>query len=114
MKALYLVLGALCLGGAAEASPCAQQIAALEAQHKSGPAPGAGSASESAAALLHRQPTAASVNGAGAAADSADSKRADRDAHFEIEIEQAKAAQDSGDVAGCEAAVAQARKALAP
>ncbi|HXT09541.1 MAG TPA: hypothetical protein VN715_21710 [Roseiarcus sp.] len=113
MKALYLALGALCLAGAAEASPCAKQIAALEAQHKSGPALDAGSSSESVAALLHRQPTASSVNGAGAAADAADSKQAERDAHFEIEIEQAKAAEDSGDTGGCEAAVAEARKALA-
>ncbi len=112
MKSLYLVLGALCLAGAAQASPCGNQIAALEAQHKSGPAPGGGSASESVDAMLHHQPTASAVGGAGAAADSADSKRADRDAHFEVEIEQAKAAEDSGDVAGCEAAIAEARKAL--
>ena len=111
MKSLYLVLGALCLAGAAQASPCGKQIAALEAQHKSGPAPGGG-AGESVDAMLHHQPTASAVGGAGAAADSADSKRAERDAHFEIEIEQAKAAEDSGDVAGCEAAVAEARKAL--
>ena len=113
MKALYLALGALCLAGAAQASPCAKQIAALEAQHKSGPAPTAGSAAESVAATLHRQPTVASVEGAGPAADAANSKQAERDAHFEIEIEQAKAAEDSGDVAGCEAAVGEARKALA-
>jgi hypothetical protein len=62
--------------------------------------------------MLHHQPTASAVSGAGAAADSADSKRAERDAHFEIEIEQAKAAEDSGDVAGCEAAVSEARKTL--
>jgi hypothetical protein len=113
MKAHFLLFGALCFAGAAQASPCAKQIADLEARHKSGPAPDAGSAGESVDAMLHHQPTANSVGGAGAAADSVDSKQADRDAHFEIEIEQAKAAEDSGDVAGCEAAVREARKALA-
>lgn len=113
MKAIFLVLGALCLAGAAQASPCAKQIADLEARHESGPAPDAGSTGESVDAMLHHQPTASSVSGAGAAANAADSKRAERDAHFEIEIEQAKAAEDSGDVAGCQAAVAEARKALA-
>jgi hypothetical protein len=114
MKALILILGALCFAGAAQASPCAKQIADLEAKHGSGsPAPTGGSASESVDATLHHQPTASSVNGAGAAADSADSEAARRDAHFEIEIEQAQAAEDSGDVAGCEAAVAEARRALA-
>ena len=103
------LVAALCLAGLAQASPCARQIAALQARH-AGPA--AGDAAESVDAMMHRQPTASSVSGAGPAADSADSKRAERDAHFEIEIEQAKAADDSGDVAGCEAAVAEARKAL--
>ena len=111
MKALFLAFGALCLAGAAEASPCAKRIADLEARHKSGSALDAGSAGESVDAMLHHQPTASSVGGAGA--DSTDSKQVERDAHFEIEIEQAKAAENSGDVAGCEAAVAEARKALA-
>lgn len=115
MRSLFLALAALCLAGAAQASPCAQQIADLEAKHGAGsPAPNAGSSGESVDAMLHHQPTASSVTGAGPAANAADSKRAERDAHFEIEIEQAKAAEDSGDVAGCEAAVAEARKALAP
>ncbi len=111
MKALFLAFGALCLAEAAQASPCAKQIADLEARHKSGSAPDIGSSGESVDAMLHHQPTASSVGDAGA--DSVDSKQAERDAHFQIEIEQAKAAENSGDVAGCEAAVAEARKALA-
>jgi hypothetical protein len=60
---------------------------------------------------LHHQPTAGSVAGAESQADSA---AADRAALFEVAIEQAKAAVDAGDVSGCESAVADAERALAP
>jgi hypothetical protein len=111
MKTLFLVLGVLCFAGGAEASPCARQIAALRAQHHSPDSDE--KIGESVDATLHHQPTASSVSGAGAAADSKSAEAADRDAHFEIEIDEAQAAEDSGDTAGCEAAVAKARRALA-
>jgi hypothetical protein len=110
MKTLFLVLGALCLAGTAEASPCAKKIAMLRAQHHS--ADSDANVGESVDAMLHHQPTGSSVSGAGAAADSKSAEAADRDAHFEIGMEEAQAAEDSGDDAGCEAAIAKAVRAL--
>jgi hypothetical protein len=117
MKAIVIALCGLALAGAAHASPCGQKIAALQTRfahtHATGDAAPdlAGTAPETAAARLHHQPTEGSVTAAEGQADSSASQRA---AHFQVEIEEARAAEDSGDVRGCEAAVAQAEKSLAP
>jgi hypothetical protein len=117
MKSFILATCILAIAGAAEASPCSEKVAALqarfEAEHPSGAAtPGTDAdAPESVAAKLHHQPTEESVAGAESKADSAAEERS---AHFQIEIEQAQAAADSGDEAECERSAAEARRALEP
>jgi hypothetical protein len=115
MKALVIIVGALAVAHAAEASPCGEKIAALQARFSASPAAAdpaiAGTETESVDAKLHHQPTAGSVATAEA---SADSEAARRSAHFQIEIEQAQAADDSGDARSCEEAVVEAQKALPP
>ena len=117
MKALVIALFGLSFATAAEATTCAAKIAAAEAHYQKSQAAGivgagsSGSAPESTDAKLHHQPTAGSVAGA---ESSADSSAADRAAIFSVAIEQAKAAENSGDVSGCESAVADAEKALRP
>ena len=118
MKALVVALCGVAFAGVAQASPCAERIAALQSRYDqlqaagaAEPAPDApdATAPESTAAKLHRQPTAASV---AHAETKADTEAEDKAAHFQIEIEQARAAEDSGDVKTCEAAAAEAEKAL--
>jgi hypothetical protein len=117
MKSFILATCILAIAGVAEASPCSQKVAALqarfEAEHPSGAAsPGTeADAPESIAAKLHHQPTEESVAGAESKADSAAEERS---AHFQIEIEQAQAAADSGDEAECERSAAEAQRALMP
>ena len=101
---------------AAAASPCGQRIAALEKRYDSagGNAAAAkadlkGSAPETTGALLHHQPTAASVAGAESAADS---PAAVRRAQFQVMIEQARAADHANDAAECAASANEAEKAL--
>jgi hypothetical protein len=117
MKSVILATCILAIAGVAEASPCSEKVAALQArfqaEHPSGAAaPGTeADAPESTAAKLHRQPTEASVANAESKADSSAEQRS---AHFQIEIEQAQAAADSGDEAECEKSAAEAQRALAP
>jgi hypothetical protein len=117
MKSAILATCILAIAGVAEASPCSEKVAALQArfqsEHPSGATtPGTDAdAAESTSAKLHRQPTEASVAGAEAKADSSAEQRS---AHFQIEIEQAQAAADSGDEAECEKSAAEAQRALAP
>jgi len=117
MKSFILATCLLAVAGVAVASPCSERVAALqarfEAEHPSGAAsPGTeADAPESVAAKLHHQPTEESVAGADSKADSAAEARS---AHFQIEIEQAQAAADSGDEAECEKSAAEAQRALMP
>jgi len=117
MKCFVLATCILAIAGVAEASPCSERVAALQArfqaEHPSGAAsPGTeADAAETTAAKLHHQPTEESVANAESKADAAADARS---AHFQIEIEQAQAAADSGDEAECEKSVAEAQRALAP
>jgi hypothetical protein len=117
MKSVILATYILVIAGVAEASPCSEKVAALkarfQAEHPSGAAtPGTeADAPETTAAKLHRQPTEASVANAEGKADSSAEQRS---AHFQIEIEQAQAAADSGDEPECEKSAAEAQRALAP
>ncbi len=111
MKTLLLVFAALTYASAAAASSCGDKIADLEARSQKSP-PAADSMSlESTDAKLHHQPTAGSVGDASASADSPATRRS---AHFQILIEQALAADHSGDIAECEASVREAQKTLEP
>ncbi len=116
MKALVIFAGALVLANAAAASPCGERVNALESRFNAAP-PVAGAqpagtdatAVETTGAKLHHQPGAASAADADASADSASSRRS---AHFKVLIEQARAADDSGDAKECEASATEAEKAL--
>ena len=93
-----------------------EKIAALQARYNGSkpfgqPTPAAEPAApESTGAKLHRQPTTPSVAGADAAADS---EAARKSPHFPVKIEEARAAEHSGDWRGCEAA-GDAATALSP
>jgi hypothetical protein len=113
MKCLLIGLGALVLAQSAAASPCGDRIARLEARSDAAssdanPTSTAGSAAESADAKLHHQP----VPAAGGVSGSSDSETALRNARFQNDLFNAKAAEDSGDMAACEAAVSAAEKEL--
>ena len=111
MKTVFLAaLAALALTAPAAASPCGERIAALEKRAgASAPADLSGTAAETTGARLHHQPTVGSVEGA---EKSADSPEAVRSAKFQVAIEQARAADDSGDAKECEASANEAEKAL--
>ena len=120
MKVLILALGALCVAQAANASPCAERVASLQQRFSDNHPAGSGSvsgttegatATETTGAKLHHQPTEASVAGAETKADSQASTRA---AHFQVLIDQALAAEHSGDAKECEASANEAEKALTP
>ena len=120
MKAYLIVLGALLLAPAAQASPCTERLASLQARfdkqpHSAVSSPDvAGTAAETTGAKLHHQPTVGAVEGAEAHANaSPDSLSAERSAHFQVLMEQAKAAADSGDERECQASANEAEKALA-
>lgn len=117
MKALILALGAFAFSQAAAASPCGERIAALETRFNAAP-PAAGAqpigtggaaAVETTGAKLHHQPGAASAPDADLSPDSEASRRS---AHFKVLIEQARAADNSGDARECEASANEAAKAL--
>jgi hypothetical protein len=117
MKTILLALAAVALAGPAAAGPCAVRIAQLQARYNAAPLlKGAEpfdkgvTGTETAAALLHHQPTPASTADADADALSPASVR---NARFKIEIEQAIAAEHAGDEATCEASATQAERALA-
>ncbi len=115
----WTILAAFAAGLAAvpaAASPCGERVAALEKRYEATTgAPAAtrpdlqGTAPETTGALLHHQPTAASVAGA---ETSADSPEATRRAKFQVFIEQARAADDSNDAKECEGSANEAEKAL--
>ncbi len=112
MKALFIVIGALVFAQSAAASPCGDRIARLQAQAGGAsavtdPASTSGAGAETADAKLHHQPTAAT---AGDASGSVTSEAALRNARFQNDLFQAQAANDSGDAAACEAAVAAAER----
>ena len=115
MRTLIAALALLAFAPAAGASPCKARIDALQARFNAAPpTPGAApiggaAATESADAKLHHQPTAASAADAGTVADSPQTLR---DARVRNDLFDAQAAEDSGDVAACEAAVAAAEKEL--
>ena len=116
MKLVLIAIVALALASSASASPCADKIAKLQARFDaSAPAAanpiGGATAPESDAAKLHHQPTAAT---AGDASGSPDSETTLKRARFQNDLFNAQAAEHSGDVKGCEAAVAAAEKDLAP
>ena len=116
MKALILVVAALSFAETALASPCGEKIAALQKRYDaaplasgSPPVAAAPDAAESTGAKLHHQPTPASP------ADANESPLSDasvRDAQFRDAMEQARAADDSGDAATCEQSVATAQRLL--
>ena len=113
---ILAALGAALLAAPAAASPCGDRIAELEKRFGDNtPAVEAakpdlkGSAPETTGAMLHHQPTAGSVAGAQASADSPDAVRA---AKFQVAIEQARAADHSGDAKECEASANEAQKQL--
>ena len=110
MKCLLFGLCALAFTQAASASPCGDRIARLEAHTDSAssaadPTTTTGGGAETADAKLHHQPTAA-----GSVSASGDSEAALRNARFQNDLFNAKAAEDSGDVAACESAVAAAER----
>ncbi len=116
MKAMIVALTAISVAAPAAAGPCAEKIAALQSRYDAAPlaqgeAPvdnGAGGA-ETATAKLHHQPAPAN---AADADDPAMSAQSIRDARFKVAMEEATAAEDSGDEATCEAAAARAERAL--
>ena len=112
MKSLLIAVGALVFAQSAAASPCGDRIAKLQAQaggraSAADPASTAGSGAETADAKLHHQPTAATAGDASSPAMSEDSLRS---ARFQNDLFQAQAAEHSGDVAACEAAVTAAER----
>jgi hypothetical protein len=117
MKILAMALGAMAFAQAAAASPCGDRIAKLQAQYDAAkpaaaadvPVGAAGVAAETTQARLHHQPSAATP---GDALNSPNSEAALRNARFRNDMFNAQAAEDSGDVAGCEAALAAAQKEL--
>jgi len=111
MKTLFLAAFASALVAApAAASPCGERIASLEKRAGTSASPSLqGTAPETTGAMLHHQPTAGAVAGA---QRSADSPEATRKAKFEVFIEQARAANNSGDARECEASASEAEKAL--
>ena len=117
MNVPILALLALTLAGAAQAGPCGDKIARLQARYDSAPpvaeaqtAPVA-TASETTGAKLHHQPAPASGADANAAADSPASVRS---AKFKVAIEEAIAADHAGHADICETAAARAESALSP
>ena len=116
MKVLMFVVAALPFAETATASPCGEKIAALQRRYDAAPlasgaqpvdAPATGA--ETTGAKLHHQPAPAS------AADAKDPALSDlsvRDAQFKDAMEQAKAADDSGDVATCQASARTAERLL--
>jgi hypothetical protein len=117
MKAFVLGLSVLAFAGAAQASPCSEKIAALQSRYETAKAAGVvtpgpdATAPETTSAKLHRQPTVGSVAHAEAKADT---EADQREAHFQIKMDEARAAENSGDARTCEAAVAEAEKSLTP
>ena len=125
MKTIFIALGAIAVAGAAQASPCGDRVAALEQRYNqtheggvsgAGPSLGqssalAGTGAESTGAKLHHQPTEGSVENA---AKRADSPSVERDAKFQVAIEEARAAADSGDTASCERSAAAAERLMTP
>jgi hypothetical protein len=111
MKTTFLAaLAALALAAPAAASPCGERIAALEKRAGAAASPDLqGTAPETTGALLHHQPTVGAVAGAERSADSPESVRT---AKFQVDIEQARAADDSGDAKECEASANEAQKQL--
>ena len=107
MGRLHSVLLAACIGSAAaaQAGPCATQIAQVEQQIRlaqaSSPPEGAGepSAPQSVGAQLHHQPTPQSVKSAESRAR-ADSATA---------LDRARKADAAGDAAACAKALAEAK-----
>jgi hypothetical protein len=121
MKTVLLTCAALALATPAFAGPCAEKITHLQSRYDSAPiaqgeapvaeATGATSAAgESIGAKLHHQPAPASAADAN---DPAMSERSTRDARFKVAMEEATAAEDSGDEPTCESAAARAAQALA-
>ena len=100
---IALVAGALCVGGvvAAEAGPCTTQITQVERQIRSTPASAATgpSAPQSVGAQLHHQPTPGAVESAEGKAK-ADALAA---------LDRARAADATGDAAGCAKALREAK-----
>ena len=118
MKPLFLILTLLALATPALAGPCAEKISQLQSRYDSAPlaqgeAPvptGTPAAGESTAAKLHHQPAPASAADAN---DPAMSESTTRDAQFKVAMEEATAAEHSGDEPTCETAAARAEHALA-
>jgi len=112
-----LVLTAAALAGsmsAAYAGPCSQEIdrmqprvdAAVEAAARAGP-----TASESSAALRHRQPTPGSI----AAAESKLGEASSRTVEAAVAgMARAREADRAGDQGACEEALAEVRRAIDP
>ena len=111
MKATLLAaLAAMAFATPAAASPCGERIAVLEKRAGAAASPDLqGTAPETTGAMLHHQPTVGSVAGAEKSADSPEAVRA---ARFQVYIEQARAADHSGDARECEASANEAEKAL--
>jgi hypothetical protein len=116
MKTLLLALAAIFLAAPAAAGPCADKIAGLQARYDAAPlAQGAAPVDNSAAgaetadAKLHHQPAPAN---AADADDPAMSAQSVRDAKFKVAMEEATAAEHSGDEGTCETAAARAEQAL--
>jgi len=118
MKTILLALAAISLAAPAAAGPCAEKIARLQSRYDAAPLAkgaeplgGLAPAAETAGAKLHHQPAPAS---AADADDPAMSAQSIRDARFKVAIDEARAAEDSGDEPTCEAAAARAERALSP
>ena len=120
MKTLLLTCAALAVATPAFAGPCAEKISQLQSRYDSAPlaqgeapvaaATSAAGTEETTGAKLHHQPAPAS------AADSKDapmSEASTRDARFKVAMEEATAAEHSGDEPTCESAAARAARALA-
>jgi hypothetical protein len=121
MKTLLIIgFAAALTSTSALASPCSIKIAQLQARYDASPiaagaapvaaATNAVGATETVDAKLHHQPSAGS---AADADDPAMSEASVRDADFKVQMEQAKAALNSGDEPNCEASAAKAERALA-
>ncbi len=112
-RRMSLLICALLSASGAQASSCSPQIDKVQRQVDAridaiaAASPGD---RESRAALLHHQPTPASIAAAGKKRQRgyAGVKRALR------ELKQARVADHNGDVKACEAALAAARAAIAP
>ncbi len=117
MKSAWIGLGALAFASAAAASPCADKIVKLQARFNAmqpaGTAPAepqtSRSSAETTAAKLHREPTTAVIPDV---APTTNSETALHNARFRNNLFDAQAAENAGDVRGCEAAVAAAEKEI--